>query len=606
MGNKCAIYLRVSTELQDYEHQKNDLMKYANAYNYSLDDSYIFSDKVSGFKKEQERPGFAALMEKVRNEEIDIVLTWEISRLSREQIKLLELAQEFEKHRVNIYFYYNSLWLLDRKTLKIDSNSGLVISVLAYMAEDEAQRITGRMAAGKIRYVKEGKYNGGKITFGYTITQFGKTDDSSKKKFIPNTKKIDGLNVSEVDIVREVFDLYESGLTCPKIAHKSKAKGYPTKVKSQHTLARMLRDTSYIGYKDVKLGRRPLPQIIEEAQFQRVGELLDENKTKADKGRKHTYLLRKILKCKVCGKYYQGKQTDDAYQCSQNNQTNKIIYGTSCAGSNISVSNIDGIVWERIKDVWINKSLGGFGDLFKPDDSEIEDLRKEIEQYKSLFPSYDVKRRKINTKFDNDGITEDEYTVNIKELLKQINDTKDTITTLESRIRRMEKVKKQADSVIGRKKDIDSITDRDEMKELIEAFVRQITFEKITIFKTLVYITYHNGKTDIILFNSVAKKEIVFKLINEKCIEYQESSNSFLLFKEQYHKVFQSKDLSEFARNKLETDLFLPPLPQNSDIFSFDELMDIDDIPDIVTTHPYQKITYFQDLNKKRFQRRKR
>lgn len=604
MKKNCAVYLRVSTKKQDYERQMEDIRELAKSNGHTLEDAYIFTDKESGTKKKEERDGISTLLNLIEKGEIGFVYFWEITRLSRSLLEVLQVCEFLEDHKIQAYFHLQKLYLLD-DTKRITPFVKIILSTLGFMAENELEQLKGRITSGKRQYVRQGKYNGGKIKFGYTISQFGKVDDSSKKKFILNTKMIEGLGVSEVDIVREVFDLYESGLTCKKIALRCQAKGYPKITNSPHTVARMLRDTSYIGYKDVKLGRRPVPRIIEDAQFKRVGEMVDENKTKADKGRNHTYLLRGILKCRVCGNHYHGKQTDDAYQCSQNNQTNKITHGTSCKGSNISISNIDGVVWERVKHIWINKSLKYFEDLYKADETEVLGLEKSIKLYQNLMPKFDAKRKKINTKYDNDGITDDEYSQQMKELKNERSKVENEIAKLESKIRRIERTVKKSDTVIGRQKDIESIEDRNEQKELIAAFVREVTFYKISMYKTLVYITYHSGQTEHIIFNSVAKKEIAFKLINSKAGIFNKRTNDFLLFKEKYHKEFQASSLQEFAKAKLENPQFEPISSDNSDNYTFDELMTMKDIPNVITKHTYKKMTYFKDINKKRFNRKR-
>ncbi len=602
MSKRCAIYLRVSTDIQDYKRQKNELKTFAKAYGYTLNDSDIYKDKLSGFKKIDEREGLSELMGKVWNNEFDVVLTWEISRLSRDQIEILQLAKEFQKHKVNLYFKQNSLWLLN-KNLEVSSSVRLIMSVLSFTAEDEAERIKERLLSGKRQYVREGKYNGGKITFGYTIKKFGKTDEPSDKKFIIDTKKIDGLDVSKSDIVREVFDLYESGLTASKVALHCKSKGYPKHVTSQHTIARLLRNTSYIGYKETKLGTRPVPSIIEEAQFVTVGKLLDTNKTKADKGRKHTYLLRKVLKCTYCDKLYIGKQTDDTYQCSLNHQTNKFLHGTKCKGSNISVSNVDGVIWERVKDVWVHKKMHGFDNIFAVSNVEKEEAEKEIKRYENLLVPLDDQRKRINRIFETGGYKESEYDDKLGKVKRDEHNIKSKIKELQVKIRSNEKARKRANSVFSRQQDIESITNRKEMKSRISSLIKHITFSKVGLFKTILFVRYQDGKTETILYNSVSKKGNKFKLIDSKFVSYYDEEKCFYFLKEEHHKVASAKNLIEFAKEKLATNRFELPNASNSIKYDFDELLKLDDIPNILSTHEYSKITYFKDLNRKRFSR---
>ena len=606
MNKRCVIYLRVSTDIQDYERQRSDLEEFANSNSFIFDKNDVYEDKLSGFKGVQKRPGLEQMMNDIVRKNVEIVLVWEISRLSRNQTQLLQIKDIFIKNSINLYFYQQKFWLLDETTKKPNPFADLLIAFFGWNSEYEARLTKERFHSGKKRYVKQGKYNGGNITFGYTINKFGKTDNDLDKKFIINEKIIDGLNVSESDIVKEVFDLYENGDTCSKICLYSKSKGYPKKVCSPHTLARLLRNTSYIGYKTVKLGTRPTPPIISEAQFERVGNLLDSNKTKADKGRKHTYLLRGVLKCSYCGKFYVGKQTDDAYMCSMNSPTNKFIHGTSCTGGNISVSNIDGIIWERIKEIWINQKLHGFNDVFENTKKEVSELRDDIEGYRKLLNEIDRKRIKTNRIYQNDGYTDEEYDKEFSKIKKEKNDCDIKIKELRLKIRNKEKIKEEANKLINRKNRIDSVTDRKEIQTIIKSFIENITFYKVSLYKTVIHILYNGGKTETILYNSVSKKGTKFKLFNSNCISYNKTNNKFYLLKKEFYSIFSSnKTLQEISKLKLKHKLFESPNKTNSNIYDFDSLIKLSDIPDIITTINYTKITYFKDLNTKRFNRKK-
>ncbi|MBO0329762.1 recombinase family protein [[Muricauda] lutisoli] len=601
MSNKCVLYLRVSSDLQDYQRQKDDLSAFAKSNSLIFGDDDVYEDKISGFKSEDERKGLSQLLNDISTKNIEVILVWELSRLSRSQSKLLQIKDTLVQNKVNIYFFQQSFWLFDKHTNKINPNAELLISFFGWNAEYEARLTKERFISAKKRYVREGKYNGGHITFGYTIGKFGATDNESDKKFIINEEPIEGLNVSEADIVREVFDLYENGDTCSKISLHCKAKGYPKHVCSPHTLARLLRNTSYIGYKDVKLGRRPVPPIIEESQFLKVGELLDKNKTKADKGRKHTYLLRGVLKCSYCENYYLGKQTDDAYQCSHNHPTNKHIKGTKCKGSNISISNLDGIIWERVKDVWVHKKLHGFDSIFETSKQEIEDLKRDVEGFEKLLGDIDNRRRKINRIYQNDGYIDDEYDIEIGKINKEKEDCTRRINELKGNIRSVERRMRNADKLSSRQNEINSVTDRKEMKSFISSLVMEVTFFKLDMFKTVVFVKYQDGNNETIIFNSVQKKKTVFKKIKSEYLMYHPEFKDFYLLKPKFR--ISKSSLVEFAKKKLDCNNWELPNELNSDVYDFEGIINLED--DSITEHEYQKITYFKDLNQKRFKRKK-
>ena len=83
---KGIIYSRVSTEGQDYERQTNDLVEYAKRNNIDLICEPL-EEKESGFNND--RPKFKEL-QKLTKEDVDIILVWELTRLSRRSIFVLQ------------------------------------------------------------------------------------------------------------------------------------------------------------------------------------------------------------------------------------------------------------------------------------------------------------------------------------------------------------------------------------------------------------------------------------------------------------------------------------------------------------------------------------
>ena len=605
MSSKCAIYLRVSSDLQDYERQISDMKKFAKNNHFTFSNKNLYEDKLSGFKNEKERDGLRKMLNDVIAEEIKIILVWEISRLARKHRDLLEITEFFQNNGINVYFYIQRFWLLD-ETSNISPQAGLSIAFFGWHGEYEARLTKERFLSAKRLNESLGKYNGGKITFGYTVDE--------NNNYAINNNIIKGLQVSESDIVREVFNLYEEGLTCSKICRICRSRNYPLMVCNTHTLARLLRDTSYIGFKKVKLGKRPTPPIISESQFYTVGALIDANKTKADKGKKHIYLLRGVLKCSYCNEYYVGKQTDDAYICPKNSGSNKTNKNTSCKGGNISISNIDGIIWDLVKDVLLMRETKGYDDTFKLNKFEINELEKQITQYIALIKKLEQKKKKANIIFQNDGYSVEEYQKAIRGINNEIKECEKEIIVIESRIRYIKKVMEESNTITKRLENIESIIDRHQMQSIIRNVIKEIFFYKVTDFKTVVNVIYHTGQYEWLYYNSVSKKGTTYKLSNANYIKFDKETNLFYVLKDIKNvKQWILKDDTEKTKNEIPlktlTRLSNPinPIPDktNSYVYDFDGIMNIPDIPYILDTKNYSKLTYFKDLNKSRFNRKK-
>lgn len=87
---QVALYLRVSTNQQDYDRQKQELVAYCKRNRWHI--KYIFEEKESGRK--DDRPEFKKLCE-LTKDEIQIVVVWEISRLSRKAYMIMKVADDF-------------------------------------------------------------------------------------------------------------------------------------------------------------------------------------------------------------------------------------------------------------------------------------------------------------------------------------------------------------------------------------------------------------------------------------------------------------------------------------------------------------------------------
>ena len=74
-------YVRVSTDRQDLERQKQQISDFCNAKNHRL--LHIFSEKISGATEIDDREELSLLMQKT-NHDADLVVISEMSRYSRQ------------------------------------------------------------------------------------------------------------------------------------------------------------------------------------------------------------------------------------------------------------------------------------------------------------------------------------------------------------------------------------------------------------------------------------------------------------------------------------------------------------------------------------------
>ena len=153
---KVVIFARVSTSIQDYERQVNELTAVANCNNWNV--AATFCEKVSGAKKNAERKELSKMIDYVRNNNINMVLVTELSRLGRDTLQVLEVIEQFNKLGISLFIQnYHIETLNDNGT--INTMSQFLITILAEVARMERKTIRERVESGYKNY----RANGGKV-----------------------------------------------------------------------------------------------------------------------------------------------------------------------------------------------------------------------------------------------------------------------------------------------------------------------------------------------------------------------------------------------------------------------------------------------------------
>ena len=153
---KVVIFARVSTNIQDYERQVNELTELAQHNNWMV--AATFCEKVSGAKKNAERKELSKMIDYVRTNNINMVLVTELSRLGRDTLQVLEVIEQFNKLGISLFIQnYHIETLNDNGT--INTMSQFLITILAEVARMERKTIRERVESGYKNY----RANGGKV-----------------------------------------------------------------------------------------------------------------------------------------------------------------------------------------------------------------------------------------------------------------------------------------------------------------------------------------------------------------------------------------------------------------------------------------------------------
>lgn len=139
MADNVAVYIRVSTDKQEADNQRLDLIKYCEACAYNIYNYYV--DIISG--KETSRPAFDKMFEDARKRLFNHVLFWDISRFSRAgTLYTLQKLKELENLGIS-WESYQERYLNSAGEFK-----DVVLSIFATVAKMEREKISERTKAG--------------------------------------------------------------------------------------------------------------------------------------------------------------------------------------------------------------------------------------------------------------------------------------------------------------------------------------------------------------------------------------------------------------------------------------------------------------------------
>lgn len=139
---KVVLYIRKSTLIQEYEHQENLLIDVCKKNDWEIID--IIRETISGTKKNEDREGIAQLKQVVLQKKPQVVVCWEISRISRTSLGFHQLLSFLTENKVSLYIQNLNLQTLDESGRE-NHVTGLILSLMAEIAKMEAVTLRTRV-----------------------------------------------------------------------------------------------------------------------------------------------------------------------------------------------------------------------------------------------------------------------------------------------------------------------------------------------------------------------------------------------------------------------------------------------------------------------------
>ena len=320
MDYHAALYIRLSKEdesegpSQSVQNQESLLREFVQQHRLSVYDTYI-DDGWSGTNFD--RPAFQRMIADIEAKKVNMVITKDLSRLGRDYILTGHYMERyFPEHRVRY------ISLLDGIDTGVDSTANDITPFRAIMNDMYAKDISKKIKSVKRDKQRKGQFIGGKPVYGY------KMHPTEKNKIV--------IDEAVAPIVRRIFALALSGMSCRNIATLLNQEGVPTPATyanlpvvrpgpytglwSSERISDMLQNETYIGnmvqgrsvkisYKSKKcLKQNPANWVVVEGTheplvdaetFRKVRMLV--NSRRHTRSRTYDFLLKGLIFCHECG-----------------------------------------------------------------------------------------------------------------------------------------------------------------------------------------------------------------------------------------------------------------------------------------------------------------
>ena len=320
MDYHAALYIRLSKEdendgpSQSVQNQESLLREFVKQQRLNVYDTYI-DDGWSGTNFD--RPDFQRMIADIEAKRVNMVITKDLSRLGRDYIMTGHYMERyFPEHRVRY------ISLLDGIDTGVDSTANDITPFRAIMNDMYAKDISKKIKSVKRDKQRRGLFIGGKPVYGY--------------KMHPTEKNRIVIDEEAAPVVRRIFALAISGMSCRQIAAALNLQGVPspaayaklpvakpgpyTGLWSSERISEMLKNETYIGnmvqgrmvkisYKSKKCLRQSPEDwvvvegthepLIDAESFKKVQLLVSSRKH--TRSRTYDFLLKGLIFCHECG-----------------------------------------------------------------------------------------------------------------------------------------------------------------------------------------------------------------------------------------------------------------------------------------------------------------
>ncbi len=207
---RVAAYARVSSDKDEQENSFDNQVAQWNDVidknpNYEKVDVYT-DEGISGTSVKK-RDGFQRMMADARAGKIDLILCKSISRFARNTRDFLQATRELKSLNVDVYFDNEHMDMLDAR-------NEIIFTILSSIAQEESHHTSENVRWTFEKLMREGR------PFVNTKRFLGYDKNEDKTQLV--------INEEEAKTIRYIYNLYDGGMGCNKIAQKLAKEGYKT------------------------------------------------------------------------------------------------------------------------------------------------------------------------------------------------------------------------------------------------------------------------------------------------------------------------------------------------------------------------------------------
>lgn len=521
------LYLRLSrddgtNQSVSIENQNEMLTKYAIKHNYIVKETFI-DDGFSGYSFD--RPAFKKMKEKIKSKEIKTLLVKDLSRLGRNNPRVLLFIEECRDNGTELIF-------VDDNYSNMNEENDYIIGVKTWHNELYVKESRKKVKAVIKMKQEDGEWNVN-VPYGYKKIPFKKFQYVLDDTAALVVKKIYNMYLNGTSMIRIANNLTEDGIPTPSMHLKNTRECVGTidthKVSyrwSSKTISDILSNEFYTGTciqgkgeclsirgkyirKEEKEWKKFVNRheaIISIELYEKVKDIRIRKRTHREiERRKYNSLLHGLLYCGECGK----KMTPIKYKSDYENNTVHYIcseykhFGKDkCVINSITEDQIIGALRK-----YLEKCRNIFAEYIHTLDKEIKvnhiSYKNNLNEFDRMKNKEDQLEKEIKTLIDQrikDCVANPERIDNINNFYQQLmNEKYDDLERCHSSLLIMQKDIESPEEHKEEVKTCIRIFDRLLEKENIDRAIIEILIEKIIIYDKKGIDFYMNGNLSTIL-----------------------------------------------------------------------------------------------------------